>query len=420
MNFKKYYKYIPFIVFLILLLMYHWKLVVATADYPTFKTIISKHPLFSLASDGYLGYRYATWSSRSLIEFNVGVLVSIPAEIWRILDSVIFVAIAVLISKMFVKKEESNLFYNLLACLLVGLFIISFSKVLESAGWLATTTNYIWPFCFILMHFYLLKDHVFKNKDATKFKKVLVNIILIITLLEAISSEQLLVMVAGAYFFIIIYCLYKKIKIPKIFYVCVVLIFLNFIYDFYCPGNVNRVKVVTKLGFPDYVKFNIVNKLDVGTNYFLSWILMAKDILSVIFFILLGVYIYLIDNKKKIVFIPLIMIAIIYFSHLDYFNLTTLKYGLLSLDLKRLLSCLCAYLIVLLVILYSIYLIYKNKNNQLSYIIFSLLILGFVSVVISGFTPSLTSDGRIFLYYGFIMLILDYLLIINIKNKINF
>ena len=132
-------------------------------DYPTFQTIVSKHPLWSLTKDGFLSYRYATWSSRSLIEFDVGILVSVPAEIWRMVDSVIFVAIAVLLSKLLVNDDEKSFFYNCLACFFVGLFIISFSKILESAGWLATTTNYIWPICFILLHFYLLKEYVFKN-----------------------------------------------------------------------------------------------------------------------------------------------------------------------------------------------------------------------------------------------------------------
>lgn len=72
MNFKKYVKYIPFLIFLIILLCYHWKLAVVTADYPTFQTIVSKHPLLSLTKNGFLSYRYAIWSSRSLIEFNVG------------------------------------------------------------------------------------------------------------------------------------------------------------------------------------------------------------------------------------------------------------------------------------------------------------------------------------------------------------
>lgn len=429
MNFKKYVKYTPFLIFLIILLCYHWKLAVVTADYPTFQTIVSKHPLLSLTKNGFLSYRYATWSSRSLIEFNVGVLVSVPTEIWRILDSVIFAAIAVLLSKLLANNNESPFFYNCLACLFVGLFIITFSKILESAGWLATTTNYIWPICFILIHFYLLKEFIFKNKDISKFKRAIIYLILIITLLEAISSEQLLVMVGGAYLFTIVYCSYKKIEIPKLIYLFIIIILFNFIYDFCCPGNINRVKVVTKLGFPDYANFNIINKLDVGINYFLSWILMAKDLFSVIFLALLGVYIYLISNKKKITIITLIpCLAVLFFASLrfanfttvySYFDLTNLKHGLLSLGFIRMLSCGVMYLIITLIPLYSIYLIYKD-NKKLGYFIFVLLILGFGSVIISGFTPSLTSDGRIYLNYLFVMIILDYLLvdkILEFKNK---
>lgn len=416
-------------IFLIILLCYHWKLAVVTADYPTFQTIVSKHPLLSLTKNGFLSYRYATWSSRSLIEFNVGVLVSVPTEIWRILDSVIFAAIAVLLSKLLANNNESPFFYNCLACLFVGLFILTFSKILESAGWLATTTNYIWPICFILIHFYLLKEFIFKNKDISKFKRTIIYLILIITLLEAISSEQLLVMVGGAYLFTIVYCLYKKIEIPKLIYLFIIIILFNFIYDFCCPGNINRVKVVTKLGFPDYANFNIINKLDVGINYFLSWILMAKDLFSVIFLTLLGVYTYLISNKKKITIITLIpCLAVLFFASLrfanfttvySYFDLTNLKHGLLSLGFIRMLSCGVMYLIITLIPLYSIYLIYKD-NKKLGYFIFVLLILGFGSVIISGFTPSLTSDGRIYLNYLFVMIILDYLLvdkILEFKNK---
>ncbi len=429
MNFKKYVKYIPFLIFLIILLCYHWKLAVVTADYPTFQTIVSKHPLLSLTKNGFLSYRYATWSSRSLIEFNVGVLVSVPTEIWRILDSVIFAAIAVLLSKLLANNNESPFFYNCLACLFVGLFILTFSKILESAGWLATTTNYIWPICFILIHFYLLKEFIFKNKDISKFKRTIIYLILIITLLEAISSEQLLVMVGGAYLFAIVYCLYKKIEIPKLIYLFIIIILFNFIYDFCCPGNINRVKVVTKLGFPDYANFNIINKLDVGINYFLSWILMAKDLFSVIFLALLGFYTYLISNKNKITIITLIpCLAVLFFASLrfanfttvySYFDLTNLKHGLLSLGFIRMLSCGVMYLIITLIPLYSIYLIYKD-NKKLGYFIFVLLILGFGSVIISGFTPSLTSDGRIYLNYLFVMIILDYLLvdkILEFKNK---
>ena len=44
-------------------------------------------------------------------------------------------------------------------------------------------------------------------------------------------------------------------------------------------------------------------------------------------------------------------------------------------------------------------------DKKLGYFIFVLLILGFGSVIISGFTPSLTSDGRIYLNYLFVILL---------------
>ena len=419
MDFKNYYKYTPFFVFLGILLVLHSMFNVFTADYPTFKTMVSKHPLFSLAKDGFLNYRYATWSSRSLIEFNVGMLVSLPTEVWRILDSFIFVAIPVLITKIF---NKSTFLYNALACVFVGLFMWSTSVILWSAGCLATTTNYIWPFCFILVHFYLLKEFVFKNNDISKFKEILIDLILIVTLLEAVSSEQLLVIVAGAYLFIIFYCLYKKIEIPKIMYLFIVVLAINFIYDFYCPGNASRVKTVTKLGFPGFANFNLINKVDVGINYFLSWILMGKDIFSIIFLGLLGFYTYLISNKKKIPLIPVVVVVFFkimsFTPYISYFDLTDLKYGLLSLELPRILVCGGLYLVVVLITLFSIYLIYKNADKKLSYFIFSLLVLGFGSVVISGFTPSLTSNGRIFIYHILIMIILDYVLIKKISDKL--
>lgn len=108
MNFKKYVKYIPFLIFLIILLCYHWKLAVVTADYPTFQTIVSKHPLLSLTKNGFLSYRYATWSSRSLIEFNVGYWIPVPTEIWRIWIQ-LFCMLLLCYSKLLANNKKSFL-----------------------------------------------------------------------------------------------------------------------------------------------------------------------------------------------------------------------------------------------------------------------------------------------------------------------
>ena len=430
MNFKKYVKYIPFLIFLIILLCYHWKLAVVTADYPTFQTIVSKHPLLSLTKNGFLSYRYATWSSRSLIEFNVGVLVSVPTEIWRILDSVIFAAIAVLLSKLLANNNESPFFYNCLACLFVGLFILTFSKILESAGWLATTTNYIWPICFILIHFYLLKEFIFKNKDISKFKRTIIYLILIITLLEAISSEQLLVMVGGAYLFTIVYCLYKKIEIPKLIYVYLMIMILSLIYTAICPGNINRYNKTIRTVFPEYATFNLINKLDIGTTLFLNWTTTRCDIITIIFFGIMGIYGYIISQKRKIAlltFIPIIIVLAFWTmrfigpaSIVHFVALGGSVYGLLSLDSLTIQVCLTLYGLMIMSVLIFLYLVYKYRTKELGYILTCLLIIGFASVIILGFTPSLFSSGRIFFYFTFILIIISTMLIRDIDKYLEY
>ena len=430
MNFKKYVKYIPFLIFLIILLCYHWKLAVVTADYPTFQTIVSKHPLLSLTKNGFLSYRYATWSSRSLIEFNVGVLVSVPTEIWRILDSVIFAAIAVLLSKLLANNNESPFFYNCLACLFVGLFILTFSKILESAGWLATTTNYIWPICFILIHFYLLKEFIFKNKDISKFKRSIIYLILIITLLEAINSEQLLVMVGGAYLFTIVYCLYKKIEIPKLIYVYLMIMILSLIYTAICPGNINRYNKTIRTVFPEYATFNLINKLDIGTTLFLNWTTTRCDIITIIFFGIMGIYGYIISQKRKIAlltFIPIIIVLAFWTmrfigpaSIVHFVALGGSVYGLLSLDSLTIQVCLTLYGLMIMSVLIFLYLVYKYRTKELGYILTCLLIIGFASVIILGFTPSLFSSGRIFFYFTFILIIISTMLIRDIDKYLEY
>ena len=346
------------------------------------------------------------------------------------MDSVIFAAIAVLLSKLLANNNESPFFYNCLACLFVGLFILTFSKILESAGWLATTTNYICPICFILIHFYLLKEFIFKNKDISKFKRTIIYLILIITLLEAISSEQLLVMVGGAYLFTIVYCLYKKIEIPKLIYVYLMIMILSLIYTAICPGNINRYNKTIRTVFPEYATFNLINKLDIGTTLFLNWTTTRCDIITIIFFGIMGIYGYIISQKRKIAlltFIPIIIVLAFWTmrfigpaSIVHFVALGGSVYGLLSLDSLTIQVCLTLYGLMIMSVLIFLYLVYKYRTKELGYILTCLLIIGFASVIILGFTPSLFSSGRIFYYFTFILIIISTMLIRDIDKYLEY
>lgn len=334
MNLKKYYKYVPFIIFFVVLLIWHWKIPLM-ADDLTFKGIISRHPLFPLNGNSYLEYRYSSWSSRTLIEFNLGILLSLPGKIWKLLDSIVFVLIPFLITKISIDSEKlsnkKSIFYNTIGCLFVGIFIIAFYHIFEAAGWVATTINYTWPLCFALIHFYLLKEFVFKNKKLNTSKNIGVNLILILSLIEATNSEQLLLVMLGIYLAIIIYCL----------------------------------PIIIVLAF---------------------WTMRFIGPASIVHFVALGGSVY----------------------------------GLLSLDSLTIQVCLTLYGLMIMSVLIFLYLVYKYRTKELGYILTCLLIIGFASVIILGFTPSLFSSGRIFFYFTFILIIISTMLIRDIDKYLEY
>lgn len=433
MNLKKYYKYTPFIIFFIILLLWHWKLPLLNDDI-TFRGIMHRHPLFPINGSSYLEYRYASWSSRTLIELNLGVFVMLPGKIWKLLDSVVFVLIGYLITKLSINTDElssnKKIIYYSLSCLLVGLFIITFYNVFEAAGWVSTTINYTWPFCFALIHFYFLKEYSFKDKEVFGLKKIGVNLILILSLIEAASSEQLLIVMFGIYFFIIIYCLYKKIEIPKILYLSLVVMILTLIYTMICPGNSNRYEYTVKNIYPQFANYTLINKLDTGITPFLNWTMTKSNIITMIFFGIMGIYSYFISNKRKIAlltFIPFLIVLIFwimgFMGPADIFQFVATGgtfYGLLSLDPMTMKVCSVLYVAIILPTLLFVYLIYKNKSKKFTYIITTLLLIGFgSSALLLGFTPTLSSSGRIFFYFRLILIMISLILIRDMDKSLS-
>ena len=95
-------------------------------------------------------------------------------------------------------------------------------------------------------------------------------------------------------------------------------------------------------------------------------------------------------------------------------------YGLLSLDSLTIQVCLTLYGFMIMSVLIFLYLVYKYRTKELGYILTCLLIIGFASVIILGFTPSLFSSGRIFFYFTFILIIISTMLIRDIDKYLEY
>lgn len=242
------------------------------------------------------------------------------------------------------------------------------------------------------------------------------------------SSRTLIVL--GIYLAIIIYCLYKKIEIPKLIYVYLMIMILSLIYTAICPGNINRYNKTIRTVFPEYATFNLINKLDIGTTLFLNWTTTRCDIITIIFFGIMGIYGYIISQKRKIAlltFIPIIIVLAFWTmrfigpaSIVHFVALGGSVYGLLSLDSLTIQVCLTLYGLMIMSVLIFLYLVYKYRTKELGYILTCLLIIGFASVIILGFTPSLFSSGRIFFYFTFILIIISTMLIRDIDKYLEY
>ena len=108
--------------------------------------------------------RMETWTSRNIIEAFLILFVKNGKWLWTIVDSLMFVLIAYDIYKIVSSKKHN---YYMLGCIILIISFFPF-RMLNQAGWYATTINYIWPLDF--MYFLLYHEHI-KEKDYRYFKK---------------------------------------------------------------------------------------------------------------------------------------------------------------------------------------------------------------------------------------------------------
>lgn len=95
---------------------------------------------------------------------------------------------------------------------------------------------------------------------------------------------------------------------------------------------------------------------------------------------------------------------------LQIMNTNITRYGYVPISLKRMILSLTIYGIFIMTFLYGLYIIYKNQKSVL-WPVYSIMFVGFASTIMFGFTPSIPSMERmyIFFYYGNMLAILIFI-----------
>ena len=155
-------KYLPFAFLGIVMLIVHSRMGLDTGDDTWF---INQTSVDGFNLLRWLTNRYHTWSSRTLIEATMLIILPMKVYVWRILDSFLIVITSLFMSKNFC-TDEYIVLKNWLIVLLS--FTINFQYMSE-AGWGATTLNYVWPLAFAMVAVYSIRK-IYDEKPIRKWE----------------------------------------------------------------------------------------------------------------------------------------------------------------------------------------------------------------------------------------------------------
>lgn len=395
-------KYLPFILFFIGVLCFHLFMPYFGDDKSFGAT---KRTFFD-----FIIYRYLHWTSRVVIESCLYWLVKIDMIVWKILDSMVYTLGVFVVLKLVNKKD--NVKINYLGCLL----FMSYPYLdMSSAGWIATTTNYMWCFSFGALSFLplILKDKKIKYKWG-------LYVVSILGLLYGANHEQSCLVILGLNVLYLIYTKFiKKEKIDKYNLVCTILSIFSFIFIITCPGNMLRLDDGVFTEFPDWKSFSLIQKLYFGIVPTLDVFLSNKLILILFSIILvIGVFTYSKKNFSKVISILNLLLVIFltigkdiligFFPHVsmifDAFSSHQPFYILYAPQTLALITT----LIVFVSFAYMIMVVFR-KDNLLPIVLFCL---GIGSRMMMGFSHTVFISGPRTALYLFMAMIIIMLLII--------
>ena len=103
--------------------------------------------------------RYSEWTSRVIIEYVLCTVLKTSKYLWILIQSFMMAVIGYSISEIFIKEEKND--NNLMLLYMILLYPLN---IMASAGWAATSVNYVWPLSMCLYSLIPLKKAWYKEK----------------------------------------------------------------------------------------------------------------------------------------------------------------------------------------------------------------------------------------------------------------
>jgi len=351
----------------------------------------------------YIKMRYETWTSRVFIE---GILVYFSRHLflWRICDSLVICLLVYSINKLvFEDKKIGNLIF------VTGIVLVYPFLHMKTAGFCATTLNYLWPFTFLLFSFCLFRD-LYNGK---KINKLLLPFYLL-AYLYACNHEQTVCIAVVVSFLIFILK-----RDDKDFRRCSLIMFfigiISLLFIVTCPGNEARNIIETNTWYPDYVKADIFDKVYLGVVSTISNLFSYVTILWLFSFVLFILVLKNANNMgvKIVSVLQFLFITVISgirgyalitgndYIIFEYFTDVGDVFQFCFKDILILGGCIG----LILIFCYLMYVLMKKE----SFCLILILLIGCGTRLLMGFSPTIFASSTrtmIFLDFSFLIIII--------------
>ena len=401
-------KYSPFIIFFAAMLFLHLFMGLYRDD-TTYSMALTQRSLFD-----YLIFRYNTWTSRIIIDGILAILTRQNMIVWSLIDTFLYTISAYYVIKIVNRKQNKNL-------VIIGLLLFLIYPFLDmsTAGWMATTVNYLWPFSFGVLSFIPLI-----NKSYGKKTSLPEYLIAIIGLIFATNHEQSCLLIIGLNALYLFNSIINKEEINKFNLLAIVVGIFGLIFFLTCPGVPIRVAKAIPEWYPGFDTLGLRQKIYLGTIPTIN-LLLENKIVILLFYGLLNIYTILKTEQKYLKIIAGFNIGLILcltiFKQILFNVIPGLQKPFLIFIMHTVPHMTERPVIVVIaisvyLILSSCYLLYKAFDNNLFPPV--LFLAGFLSRFMLGFSPTVfASSTRTALYFYMILIMLILMIIKRLYDE---
>lgn len=356
--------------------------------------------------------RYQTWTSRVLIEATLGFIFQFSKYIWIFGTVLLMTLIGYSMSRLFIKKENKKE----LTMMVLWLVLLYPLERMSSAGWAATTVNYIWTLALGLFSFISIR----KAYDGEKIN-IFSGILYALACIYACNQEQVCVVLFVTYLLsTILLTIRDKKKVSPYLYIQTVLSLLSLIFILTTPGNsVRKIDEIVTY-FPDFTNMTFIEKAVIGVTTTMGEMLVNSSITFAIFTFIMMMYIW--DNYKDrlvrgISAVPFVTTMVLsfaspiteklsvsvgwiikHFTETEELVLRPASYSYLGSYVTLIIS-----LAVIACIFVCLLLIFKKLKHNIAFYVFGC---GLVTRILMGFSPTVfVSRNRTCIFLEFACLI---------------